>query len=169
MLPDTLKAIVETISKTYLFPLCITIVFWVTRLNPSLVDGTELSKNTWWILTGYICTVYTLLYPVSKLWVPIKDWFSARKQQKEALAKVDHILETIKNQLTEQEKVILRYYVNENVRAYYFRLSNGAVGHLCNLGILYRASTISRGGDQFSFAIQDFVLDFLKKNPGVLN
>jgi hypothetical protein len=72
------------------------------------------------------------------------------------------------NNLLEDEKAILRGYFEEKTRSRWFRLSNGSVATLENLGILVRMTSISRSVDSFSFSIVPWAYEHLEKNPGLL-
>lgn len=166
---DFLKTAVEVVTKAYLIPLSIAVVFWISKLLPDLVPIGDISENNSWALTGYISTIYSILYPVGKLGTPLKSLWHEYREQSKLKAQIKHLEEFLRHQLTQEEKEILKQYISEDRRSIYFRLSNGAIGHLCKVGILYRGSEISSVGDRFGFVIQDFAMDFLKKNTTLLD
>ncbi len=158
-MPDFIKPLIDVISKTYFLPLSIAIVFWLFRYFPSFISDSDLEKNSLWIILGFVCTVYSLLFPLGKLGPLFKKGIDAFLEKKKLKDKIKHIENTIRK-LTATEKNILQEYVDRDTRSLTFRYSNGTIGHLCNLGILYRGSTLAKIGDEFDFVMQDFVMDF---------
>ncbi len=78
------------------------------------------------------------------------------------------MLEHIKH-LTNDEKIILKSYVDSSNRVQYHDLEDGVIGGLSSKDILYRSSQVSQGINYtFAFGIQDMALDILKKHPEYL-
>jgi hypothetical protein len=72
-------------------------------------------------------------------------------------------------QLINDEKEILKIYMDENRRSSFFPLSNGTVSGLVCKHILYRSSIIGVSADyDFSFNIQDIAFDILRQHPEYL-
>lgn len=164
----SLKDIADFLSKTVLFPLSISIVYILYKVLPDSflkvigLTNIPIGYEFWLNLLGVICIIYTLLYFIAK---PVTYYFEQYKLKR----KVKHIKETIKNQLTRDEKDLLKKYIDQDTRSLNLNYADGTVSHLANLGIIYRASQVSRMHTYFDYAIQDFALDYLKKNPHLLD
>lgn len=75
-------------------------------------------------------------------------------------------IESYLKQLTEDEKNILRVYINETKRSHPFHISDGIVAGLINKNILYRATfTGIPGSHNFPYNIQDIAYNILRSHP----
>lgn len=72
------------------------------------------------------------------------------------------------NALTEEEKAVLKYYIDHNTRTQVLDFSNGTVQELAGYAIIYRAATISKGGVFFSYNIQPWAMDYLLEHPNLV-
>ena len=72
------------------------------------------------------------------------------------------------NQLTPDEKVFLKYYIEQDTRTNSSKYSNGVVKELEAVGIVRRASQMASYHDVFPYNIQPWAWEYLKKNPTVL-
>jgi|GEM_PF-5446514 len=71
--------------------------------------------------------------------------------------------------LTNDEKDILKVYMNENIRTQYISISNGVINGLSTKGLVYCSSNIGiPGGTSIAFNIQDMAFKILQKNPEFL-
>ena len=70
--------------------------------------------------------------------------------------------------LLEDEKRILRGYLNDKTRSKYFRITNGTVNTLVGIGILQQASEKARGHDMYSFVIEPWAYEHLEQHPELL-
>jgi superinfection exclusion protein B len=78
-------------------------------------------------------------------------------------------IESFLKQLTNDEKAILKPYIEENIRAKFFDMQNGTVGGLASKNILYRSSNLGNPGSySFAYNIQDIAFNILKKKPSYL-
>ena len=73
------------------------------------------------------------------------------------------------NDLTREEKEILRGYVEGNTMTQTFDCTDGAVLALENEHIIYRASELSQGFTDFPFNIQPWARQHLNKNARLLS
>nr|DAL55178.1 MAG TPA_asm: Super-infection exclusion protein B [Caudoviricetes sp.] len=71
-------------------------------------------------------------------------------------------------QLTPEEKSILRYYIQEQTRTQTLPFNDGVVAELSNLAIIYRASSLSLGGVEFDYNLNDWAWKYLNKNKDLL-
>jgi hypothetical protein len=71
-------------------------------------------------------------------------------------------------QLTEDEKAILRGYIEGQTRTQYLAMSNGTVGQFVVEKILFRASSLGSVADYFPYNIQPWAWDYLNNHPEVL-
>lgn len=106
----------------------------------------------------------------------IKSRASQRKAIEERKARDQAFLqqnESNINNLTNDEKEILAYFLNNNTRTQDLNYQNGNVTHLTSLGFIYRASNVSYGGLRGSFTfpynISDWAWDYIQKKPEVVN
>jgi Super-infection exclusion protein B len=77
-----------------------------------------------------------------------------------------HRQELLQN-LTLQEKSVLRNYITRKTKTAYFDLEDGVVGGLEAQGVIYRASNIGQL-DRWAYNIQPWAWDYLTKNPHLL-
>jgi len=70
--------------------------------------------------------------------------------------------------LSPAEKRVLRGYIDENTKTQYFRMDDGVVGGLTQLGYLYCSAEIGYMEKGFAFNIQPWLWDYLLKHPDIL-
>jgi hypothetical protein len=121
------------------------------------------AKDNAWLVGGTAVVIALFLGKVTdKLYELLKDkrlyWGMRRKG-----------LRHLRKHLLEDEKRILRMYMDEGVRSKYFHIEHGAVRALENVFILVRVSEIGRGNMQFPFAIQPWIVAELRKHPHLLS
>jgi hypothetical protein len=73
------------------------------------------------------------------------------------------------NCLTEDEKQILRYYINKKTRANFLRIDDGIVQGLVAQGIIYQSSTVGTMLGGFAHNISDIAWDYLNVHPHLLD
>jgi hypothetical protein len=73
------------------------------------------------------------------------------------------------NNLTEDEKQILRYFIQFSTRASMLRYDDGVVQGLAHRGIIYQSSSMGNVFQGFPYNISDWAWDYLQVNPDVLN
>ena len=71
--------------------------------------------------------------------------------------------------LTDEEKRILGYYITKQVRTQSLAINNGTVNDLNKIGCLYLASRFSHGLEYFPFNITTWAWDYLNKNPHLVH
>jgi hypothetical protein len=72
------------------------------------------------------------------------------------------------NNLTEDEKQILRYYIGKNTRANTLRYDDGIVRGLESDFIIYRSSSMGNLLEGFAYNINDLAWNYLNKNYHLL-
>lgn len=109
-----------------------------------------------------ILTLLSFSLLISK---PIKDFFTVMYNKYYHYTTMTYFLK----QLTNDEKVLLKSYLTDNVRAKYFDLSDGVASGLASKKLIYRSSNVGTGiSTEFSYNIQDIAFNILKKNPKYL-
>lgn len=91
--------------------------------------------------------------------------FIGRKIKKRKF--LERITQRLQN-LTEDEKQILRFYFAKNTRSNVLRIDDGVVQGLVADGILYRSASVGNMLEGFAHNISDFVWDHIHRNPGLL-
>ncbi len=80
------------------------------------------------------------------------------------LKKIEHRL----NNLTEDEKQILRYYLAENTRANTLRVEDGVVQGLKSSGVIYMSASMGNLVEGFAHNISNHAWDYIHKHPELL-
>jgi len=70
--------------------------------------------------------------------------------------------------LTEDEKQILRFYIDRQTRANILRYDDGVVQSLVSDGIIYRSASIGNILEGFAHNISEFAWDYLNAHPELL-
>lgn len=91
-------------------------------------------------------------------------WVVGRRQQARRLEAMKRRL----HNLSEPEKEILRGYIEGDTRTQYLSMHDGVVSGLEVERILFRATVLSRGWDEFAYNIQHWAWEYLNKNPKLL-
>jgi hypothetical protein len=89
------------------------------------------------------------------------------KQKREEVALLRSRRERL-HHLSEPEKDILRGYIEDQTRTQYLPMHDGVVGGLQAERIIFRASSLSRGWDEFAYNIQPWAWEYLNKHPKLL-
>ena len=71
--------------------------------------------------------------------------------------------------LNEDEKQILRFYVSQQTRSNTLRIDDGVVQGLVSAGIIYRSTQIGNMLEGFSYNIQDSSWEYLHEHPDLLD
>jgi Super-infection exclusion protein B len=90
----------------------------------------------------------------------LESWW-ARKQR--ARLQFKHL-----RALSPAEKRVLRGYTEANTKTQYFRMDDGVVGGLNQLGYIYCSAQVGYMGKGFAFNIQPWLWEHLQKNPAIL-
>jgi hypothetical protein len=72
------------------------------------------------------------------------------------------------NNLTEEEKQILRFYFAKNTKTNVLRLDSGVVQGLAEMGIIYQSANMGDILDGFAHNISDFAWNYLNQHPHLL-
>jgi hypothetical protein len=70
--------------------------------------------------------------------------------------------------LSREEKDVLRHYVQNDTRTHTLDATDGIAVALESAKIIYRASNMAQEYTDFAYVIQQWALDYLRKNPGLL-
>ena len=70
--------------------------------------------------------------------------------------------------LTEQEKEILRLYIDNKTKTQKFKTDNGVVMGLIKNNIIYKSSQSATGYMEFPYNIEDWIWIYLNKNKNLL-
>ncbi|WP_186578029.1 super-infection exclusion protein B [Aquibacillus kalidii] len=89
------------------------------------------------------------------------------KRKRRGSASIKYSKKRLKH-LTPREKEVLGGYIMNNTRTMSLSMSDGVVQELVNLNILYRSSSISNEGVYFSYNMQPWAWDYLKKRKFLL-
>lgn len=73
------------------------------------------------------------------------------------------------NNLTNEEKEILNYYITNKTRTYELPLNDGIVCELSSYKIIYRAAGVSTGGLYFAYNMNPWAWRYLNKNKELIN
>jgi hypothetical protein len=72
------------------------------------------------------------------------------------------------NNLAEDEKQILRYYIAKQTRANILRIDDGVVQGLVACGIIFRSASVGNMHEGFAHNISDFAWDYLNVQSHIL-
>lgn len=72
------------------------------------------------------------------------------------------------NDLTPEEQVVLRHYIDKNTRSQVLDAISGVTTALESAGIIYRAASMSHEYTDFSYNIQPWAWDHLRQNRNLL-
>lgn len=150
------------LSPLYLFAISISTGVLIYLDNSPIVIKMGLSNiannyRFWFGLTFLISTSLLIVHAIKFIYLSIinlKDNYNNKKIR----------IERLKN-LTPKEKNILANYFSGNTRSQTLDYTDGTVRELELMQIIYRSSEVSRIGAKFSYNIQPWAWDYLKKNP----
>lgn len=71
--------------------------------------------------------------------------------------------------LTPEEQAILAVYISQNTRTQSLPFNNGVVSGLEEVGVIYRAASVSEFAENFAFNIQPWAWDYLRGHPELLS
>jgi Super-infection exclusion protein B len=134
-------------------------------LNPSTLEqlGVTNFADANREILGLTLVVTTLLF-VTTLFADLLVLGMSLLRSRNNLKKVAYRL----NNLTEDEKQILRYYLAENTRANTLRVEDGVVQGLKSSGVIYMSASMGNLVEGFAHNISDFAWDYLHKHPELL-
>lgn len=134
----------------------------------SKTAGSETIDVVLWGLVGSACIIILWSFFKSNLFSnePKEETFE------DALKKKKQRQEFIKQQfladLANDEKKVLKEFVDKQASSVVFTISNGTVMGLVRKEVLYQATTISVGYTNFAFNIETWILRYLTENPKLL-
>lgn len=108
------------------------------------------------VLSVVLIVIYVCLFFIRSIQ---RHWYRKKGHQK-----------TIKrlNDLTEDEKQILRYFLHHDTRATMLKYDDGVVQGLAHSGIIYQSSSMGDVFEGFPYNITDWTWDYLRANPQAL-
>ena len=71
--------------------------------------------------------------------------------------------------LTDDEKQVLKGYIDDNSRTQNLKLNDGVISGLALASVIYRASQLSVGSTFFPYNIEPWAWDYLRKHPELLD
>jgi hypothetical protein len=166
MVTDTAKTFVDWIklSPRYLLPICIFTGF-VVFAPPNVLSIFG--------LTGFVSTyrayfgsafLLSAALVVSSVCIAFYEWL--KRKHRERVTR-EHRHQRLR-QLTEDEKAILRGYIEGQRRTQILSMSDGTVGQFVVEKILFRASKLGSVADYFPYNIQPWAWEYLNKHPELL-
>lgn len=133
---------------------------------PWFVDGLGLQAfidaYRMWLGAAFLLLV-AATFPNAIHWAGTKalGWVTERRAMKARRARLHN--------LSRDEKVVLRFYLKNNVRTQTLDMADGVAPALENAWIIYRASNLSQGYTDFAYNIQQWALDYIREHPEVLD
>ena len=120
-----------------------------------------IDKYRTYIGLAFVCDIFFILVEIISLLIKslrdYKNYYSIIFKGKRKL-----------KELTDDEKSILAYYIDNKTRTQELPFNNGIVEELSSFKIIYRASTMSLGGTYFSYNINDWAWNYLNKHKELL-
>ena len=164
---DTAKSFVDWVklSPRYLLPICIFTGF-VVFAPPNVLSFFGLTEfvSTYRAYFGSAFLLSAALV-ASSACIAFYGWLK-RKHRERATREYRH---RRLRQLTEDEKAILRGYIEDQTRTQNLSMSDGRVGQLVREKILIRSSSLGTFADFFAFNIQPWAWEYLNEHPELLN
>jgi hypothetical protein len=167
VITDVAKNLVDWIklSPRYLLLICILTGFVAfappTWLSIFWITGLVSSYRPWF---GLAFLLSAALLASSAL-IATCEWLKGKYRER-ATRKYRH---RRLRQLTEDEKAILRGYVEGQTKTQYLAMSNGTVGQFVAEKILFRASSLGSVADYFPYNIQPWAWKYLNEHPELLD
>jgi hypothetical protein len=166
MVTDTAKSFVDWIklSPRYLLPICIFTGFVVfAPPNVLSIFGITGIVESYRAYFGLAFLLSAALLASSAL-IATCEWLKGKYRERVTRKYRRRRL----RQLTEDEKAILRGYIEGQTRTQYLAMSNGTVGQFVVEKILFRASSLGSVADYFPYNIQPGAWEYLNDHPEVL-
>jgi len=143
----------KILTPKLMLPVCILSAFLL--FSPAhLIAAIGLSQfvagNRAWIGLSFLASASLLISHCARTYLPrgIKVLNLARKRRFRARA------------LSEDEKQLIRGYINNNTRTLYYTLDDGVVSGLVREGFLERATSVSNRETAFAFNITDWAYEY---------
>jgi hypothetical protein len=108
------------------------------------------------VISAALLVVYILLFVLGI----IKRWWRKRNWEVRVIKRLQN--------LTEDEKQILRYFLAHNTRATMLRFDDGVVHGLAHAHIIYQSGSVGNVFEGFPYNITDLAWDYIHVNPAVL-
>jgi hypothetical protein len=167
MIAAALKNLVEAIklSPRYLLPVCLFsgFVVFAPPETLSIFGLTDIVERyrPWFGLAFLASSVLLLGAALAALY----GWLQTRRRER---AMLKHGRRRLKR-LTEDEKAILRGFIEGQTRTQYLPISDGRVRQFEMERIIFRASKLGQYPDAFAYNIQPWAWEYLNKHPEVLD
>ena len=132
---------------------------WIAR---DLGVNQVVSQHRWALGIGFIITFIAIMAALLSLAERhIIDYVSNRLWLRRKAKRM--------HDLTPQERQILKSFLENNTRSCTLNNASGVVGGLVAEEIIYRSSSMGQFGAYFSYNIQPWAWDYLRKNPHLID
>ncbi len=119
------------------------------------------AENKQWLGLAFIICIGVCLVAIASWAIDlVADYFQRNRIRGFVIDKL--------NDLTEEEKQILRYYYAKDSRSNTLRVDDGVVQELVACGIIYRSTGLGNLLEGFSHNISDTAWGYIRSNPSVL-
>jgi len=148
------------LSPKYLLPIVIVSGFLIfSNGNILNIFGLFIIVNQYrgWIGIIFLVTIALLLSDVALRMV---QWLQNKRKLNEKFKDLTSRL----YKLTPYEKNIILGFTENNTRTQYLSIEDGTIQELSNFEIIYRSSNFGRSTNRWSFNIQPWAWDFIRKN-----
>lgn len=151
------------LSPRYLLPIVLFTGFILFVPSDALeVFGLATLRKEFAWLFGIFCLASSALLISSGL-VFVCEWLYGLWESRSAEKELAQIIRN----LSDQEKDVLRQYIEENITTLYFSFNNGVVGGLVAKNILFRSADVGYG--KFPYNVQPWAWEMLKEYPELLD
>jgi Super-infection exclusion protein B len=143
------------------FAFAATIILCTLLLSSEILNWLGLGGFRWIVAILFLLALSVLLSQViAATWASLRQW----KRNSSVVANRRKRLQ----QLTHDEKLVLKRYIDGQTRTQYLDINDGIVAGLEQAEIINRASVTSVGMFTFPYNLTDFAWDYLNKHPGIL-
>lgn len=163
---DFLKPLLELLrlSPRYFFTgavICALLLFTEPGFLDALGIAEFVKEHRAWIgISFLVSTALWIVAIIVYLMDSAKKGWAAKRRKTQSIDRL--------NNLTENEKQILRYYIDMDTRSNVLRTDNGDVQALVHAGIIYLAARRGHIVEGFAHNISEHAWKYLAENPHVL-
>ena len=164
---DWLKIVADALklAPRYLFAVAVVagLLLFLPRHALELLGVDKLSDDyrKWFGLTFLASAVLCAIFAA----IAVKIWIQRKLRQSKA---ENAIIERLNN-LTEDEKQILRYYVQFRTRTNVLRIDDGVVQGLSRAGVIYVSAKVGSLLEGFAHNLTEIAWEYLQVHPEVLD
>jgi hypothetical protein len=154
------SSVLEWLKRPYV-PFSATLVLYALLYSNETLESFGLGGARPFVAVLFLlCACILLAQILANSCAAISRWNQRRVVAKKYRERLD--------QLTDDEKLILKRYIDGKTRAQNLDRFDGVVICLEDAGIIYRGSDATPMFGVFPYIITDFAWDYLNKNPGKL-